>query len=335
MSIAKYKILVEKSLEACLAAIEVYNKPNFQFREETFSILMLSAWEILLKARVMQEGGGKLRAIQVFERKMKQDGTPGKRQQRKINRSGNAMTISLDRAANLVANYSENSIDQSCLDNLNLLKEIRDNSVHLLNVSPGLGRKLQEVGAATLRNYVAAAECWFDINLDRYNFYLMPLAFHSPPEVVDSLHSNMQPVAVRGLLKFIAEAEQRNLSDNASMFSVTMKVQIKLERTSGGDAAAVRVTHDDPDAIPITMSEENIREAFPWDYGELTDRLKSRYSDFLQNPSYHDFRKCLEDNKKYCHIRYLDPSKPDATKKKYYSPNILKEFDSRYMKRNS
>ncbi|MCY4532385.1 MAG: hypothetical protein OXC84_08690 [Gammaproteobacteria bacterium] len=73
MSIAKYKILVEKSLEACLAAIEVYNKPNFKFREETFSILMLSAWEILLKARVMQEDGGKLRAIQVFERKKKRD----------------------------------------------------------------------------------------------------------------------------------------------------------------------------------------------------------------------------------------------------------------------
>ena len=49
MSIAKYKTLVEKSLEACLAAIEVYNKPNFQFREETFSILMLSAWELLFR----------------------------------------------------------------------------------------------------------------------------------------------------------------------------------------------------------------------------------------------------------------------------------------------
>ena len=335
MSIAKYKTLVEKSLEACVSAIEVYNKPIFQYREETFSILMLNAWELLLKARVMQEGGGKLRAIQVFETIKKKDGTPGKRQQRKINRSGNAMTISLDKAANLVASYSHNSIDQSCHDNLNLLKEIRDNSVHLLNVSPGLAMKLQEVGTASLRNFVAAAECWFEINLDKYNFYLMPLAFHSPSEVVDSLHPDMQPAAVKGLLKLIDEAEQRNLSDTESMYSVTMKVQIKLERASGSDATAVKVTYDDPDAIPITMSEENIRDAFPWDYGELTNRLKKRYSDFIQNQSYHNFRKSLEDNKKYCHIRYLDPSKTNAVKKKYYNPNILKEFDTQYKKHNS
>jgi hypothetical protein len=40
----------QKSVDAALAAIEIYNKPDFRHREETFAILMTNAWELLLKA---------------------------------------------------------------------------------------------------------------------------------------------------------------------------------------------------------------------------------------------------------------------------------------------
>lgn len=42
MSKARHVALVEKSIDACIAAIEVYNKPDFHYREEAFSILMLN-----------------------------------------------------------------------------------------------------------------------------------------------------------------------------------------------------------------------------------------------------------------------------------------------------
>ena len=45
----KYKSLLDKSLAAAVSAIEVYNKPDFKYREETFAILMVNAWELLLK----------------------------------------------------------------------------------------------------------------------------------------------------------------------------------------------------------------------------------------------------------------------------------------------
>lgn len=60
-------VLVDKSVEASLAAIEIYNKPNFTYREEVFAILMLNAWELLLKARVMKEERGNPRSIEVWE----------------------------------------------------------------------------------------------------------------------------------------------------------------------------------------------------------------------------------------------------------------------------
>lgn len=47
--------LLDRSLAATLAAIEVYNKPNFSYREEVFAILAINGWELLLKARLLFE----------------------------------------------------------------------------------------------------------------------------------------------------------------------------------------------------------------------------------------------------------------------------------------
>ena len=330
----RYRVLVDKSLDACLAAIEIYNKPNFQYREEAFAILMLNAWELLLKARIVQHDRGSLRAIEVREARVNKDGSKSKLQQRKLNRSGNTMTISLNRAAGLVQRYTTNGIDAVCLENLYLLQEIRDNAIHLYNVSPGLGKRIQEVGSAALKNFVAAAKRWFGVDVARYNFYLMPLSFHTPTEILESLRTENQPIAVRRIIDHIEQAERQNPPDGDSIFSVTMEIQLKFVRTAGQDAIPVRLDQDDPSAVAVVIAEDDIRKQFPWEYAELTRRLKERYSDFLQNANYHEIRRPLEDNDKFCRIRYLDPTKPKtSTNKKFYNPNIVFEFDQHYTKK--
>ena len=48
--------MLEKSEEAFLMAIEIYNKPTINYRIEGFSFFICNAWELLLKARLVQEG---------------------------------------------------------------------------------------------------------------------------------------------------------------------------------------------------------------------------------------------------------------------------------------
>ncbi len=67
--------MADKSLEAMLSAIEVYNKPNFAYREESFAILAINAWELLLKARLLQLENNKLAVIITYEKRKKADGT--------------------------------------------------------------------------------------------------------------------------------------------------------------------------------------------------------------------------------------------------------------------
>ena len=45
-----YRNLLQNAQAAMLAAIEIYNKPRFQYRDECFSILLINAWELILKA---------------------------------------------------------------------------------------------------------------------------------------------------------------------------------------------------------------------------------------------------------------------------------------------
>ena len=56
MCMAKRKMiqnnLLKNSIAAYFAAIEIHNKPNFSYRYETTSLLLMNAWELVLKAFV-------------------------------------------------------------------------------------------------------------------------------------------------------------------------------------------------------------------------------------------------------------------------------------------
>lgn len=49
--------LLEKSKEAFLLAIEIYNKPSIRYRVEGFSFFICNAWELMLKAHMITKFG--------------------------------------------------------------------------------------------------------------------------------------------------------------------------------------------------------------------------------------------------------------------------------------
>ena len=49
--------LVEKSKEAFIMAIEIYNKPTLLYRLEGFSFFICNAWELMLKAHLINKYG--------------------------------------------------------------------------------------------------------------------------------------------------------------------------------------------------------------------------------------------------------------------------------------
>jgi len=325
---ARSKVFVDKAISAMLAAIEVYNKPAFPYREDTFSILAINAWELLVKARLLQINNNRLSCIQVYEKRRNRDGSLSSKMYVKCARSGNPITVGLYRAYDLLINEYSDTLDPLVRKNIEALTEIRDNGVHFINTDIRISKRVQEIGTATLKNFLALCRQWFGRDLSEYNFYLMPLAFFRESQSASAIALTANE---KRFIDLIEKLQAETDDDESSDYNFTLAMDVKLRRVSADASAALTISND-PNAIKITLSEEDIHDRYPWDYAILTTRLNKRYIDFKANNSYHHIRKPLMKDKRYCQPRFLDPGNPRSARKEFYSPNILKEFDKHYTK---
>jgi hypothetical protein len=142
--------LLSKSVSAMLSAIEAYNKPDHKYREETFSILALNAWELLLKSKLLYEKGNKLSNLYIYESKKLRDGSQSHRKYIKRNRSGNPLVIGIKKAINVIESERLADIPELVKRNIDALIEVRDNAVHLINRHPEFSKVIQEIGTASV-----------------------------------------------------------------------------------------------------------------------------------------------------------------------------------------
>ncbi len=325
----RYAKLLETSEAALVSAIEIYNKPDFKYREETFAILALNAWELLLKAKLLAENKNHAPCLYMYEHRPKADGSPSEKWYIRRNRAGNPYTIGLRRAIALLENRHSVRLDNALKANLDALIEIRDNAVHFVNVGLDLYKQVLEVGTATIRNYVTLAKRWFARDLSQYHFFLMPLGFLRANSAGTALLLNPQE---KNVVNYLADLVARSEQSPNTDFHVSLTVNLSFQRSKADTASAVVVTND-PTATPVTLTEENVRERYPWDYRELTRRLNNRYIDFKVNQKYHDLRKPLMKDQRYVSRRYLDPGNPRSAKKDFYSPNVFSVFDRHYTRK--
>jgi len=128
-------------------------------------------------------------------------------------------------------------------------------------------------------------------------------------------------------------AQNTNVTTTTSMpYNIALDLNISFKR-SMTDAVSTFTLTNDPSATQIYLSEEDIRQKYPWDYRELTKRLRTRYSDFKENEEFHSIRRGLVTDLRYVRDRYLDPGNPKSAKKPFHSPNIVAEFDKHYSKK--
>lgn len=316
-----------------MAAIEIYNKPDFLYREETFAILMVNAWELALKAQILQLNSNKLTSLYRREKRRKKDGSRTKRRYTKINRAGNPVTVGLYPAASQLKAVGY-GLDRRCLENITLLVEIRDNAVHLFNKSFGLKARLRGIGMAALRNYVAQVQEWFNYDLTKFDFYLMPLSFFQPSAMGGNLSLETLNPQSRNLLEYLRRRESAFPSEESQTYNVALHLEPHLVQTPTADVLPVQIVQaGEPRSIAI--SEDQVLEEFCLRYRDLTNELRARYSDFSENQRFHDLRRELEGDPRYCFERVWDPSSPRSSKLKFYSRAIFRGFDGEYTLRTN
>lgn len=274
-----------------LSAIEIYNKPDFNYREETFAILAVNSWELIFKGQLLKLSKYNMNALYEMEFVKKKNGENSTRTKPKTNRAGNPMTIGLFEAVNRLDKRGK-KVNSNLLKSIESIIELRDNAIHFHN-EKSISKELQELGFACIKNYMSIVKNWdLEIDLTKYNFYLMPLAY------VDSKVS-AESVITDEIAKYLDFVKSKvNESDNDDIeYDVAIAIDIQFKKSNTfEDGLPIKY---DANGVAIALSEEDIRKKFPLEYKDVLDTAKKRYSDYKLNNEFHSKMRQIKVNDKW------------------------------------
>ena len=179
---------------------------------------------------------------------------------------------------------------------------------------------------ACVKNYISAIKLW-DLNIDisRYNLYLMPLAYVDEKITVDAIVTEDNENYI-SFVKLLLESDQEDDRD----FDIAISIDIEFKKGNSFDAIGVKF---DSDGTAVALTEEQIHNRFPWSHGEVERRCRERYSDFKRDKKFFSLLTGIKSNPKLCYSRRLYMDNPKSNVAYNYSPNVLKVFDDQYTKK--
>jgi len=154
--------LLDKSVEAYILSLETINRLSIQYRVETFTYLICNAWELLLKARILDQTKQKGSIYYIRQRGEKQ------------------RTLALrDCLKKEFAN-----VHDPVRRNIERITDLRDEAVHL--VISDVPKDVLGLFQACVLNYHKHLVEWFDMSLeDRVSPGMMSIVYDFSPEAVD------------------------------------------------------------------------------------------------------------------------------------------------------
>jgi hypothetical protein len=352
---SRSEILADKSLQVAISAIEIYNKPNFLYREETFAILMINAWELLLKAKMLHESKNKIQTLYVTESNrnftiidelynhniidadtvkqiknyVKIKYKPKKSSKKyKQNRSGKPLTLELSKL--LQDLKIKNIIDEVCVDNIYALIEIRDNAIHFLNYDTNIAQIILELGTASLKNFSFYISRWFNKDLSKYNLFLMPISFIDINNIKQNISPKTNSNSFNSFVKYVAGLQNKYAGYDSN--NTTFLININFEYKKANSIDAIKVTKS-LTGIEISETVEEKMSKYPLRYKELVKKAQERYSNFKVDKDFHTLMNNeIKTNDKIAYTNYLDPLKK-TTKITTYSNNVFQCLDTHYIRR--
>ena len=252
-----YNDLVDNSLAAALSSIEIYNKPDFKYREEIFTVLIINAWELLLKAKILKDANNDIKSLYV----------PDKQGGYKQTRNGTPLTIEITAAMRQVG------LEQAIAANIKFLVEIRDTVIHFYHDQP-LSYLIYTLAAASLQNYQKLIAAWFGRSLLAYNFYILPLGFAYNFKTLSLLELEKEPDVIANLIKSVIDLQSSIDQPNEYYFvcEITTQLQKKVQYVADANFS---IAIDPSTKGTITVDRiVSLIEQYPLSYMELRERVK-------------------------------------------------------------
>lgn len=248
--------LLAKSVEAYVLALETINRLTITYRIETFCTLTCNAWELLLKARILDQTHDR-NAIYY-----------------RTARHGLRRSLSLTDCIAREFPDEKSSVRR----NLERVQELRDAAIHLF--ISDVPRDVLGLLQAAVLNYHRCLTDWFGVSLaERVPVGMMTVVFDVSPETLDLTNAMMRRRLGKdasdyllGLTKALRD-EHAELNHSPS-FSVEIRYSLAIQKRPDG-ASAIAIS--DPAGAPtsiVTMPRDP-GDLYPYRQTELLDVLNS------------------------------------------------------------
>lgn len=324
------KCLVRNSKSAMIAAVEVHNKPLFPYRYEVCVLLVINAWELLLKAYIYKY----LKGVKLF----KKDGT--------TKQFGECLSCV---SSNLGKDF------QVIKESLDRLYEYRNSVAHFY--SENLDLVLFSLLKANVVFYTEFIKAYFQVDLSKEtNLVLLPIGFSKPFSPIDFIFNSSSlgnaSAEVKVFINSIIESSKRletlgieesilvdfsmNLTNEKRIKNADIIAGINNANSQGNIIVIQEAPEDfritsDPKAKERRISEEHVFQVlFTETYAAVAREARRSFSDFKQNYEFNRLMAKFKKDPNLCRVRYLNPSNPKGAKQEFYSKEIYKELAEYY-----
>lgn len=239
-----YRKLLEHSKQAIIAAIEIYNKPKINYREEIFSILITNAWDIIILAILSKN------KIRIFEPKR---------------RCHPYRTLGFEESIKKVKSLLPGDVSPNAVvENIAMIRKYRNSALHYYQKSILQNKQaIYALGHASILNYRDILLKLFGQDIaDEVNIVLLPLSFGPSPNFIEFLRKekveNYSPY-VREILGRMGRLED----DNADQNRLITRCAIKFERTKNTNIADIIASKSGVEGATIVDRPINPDDSHP------------------------------------------------------------------------
>jgi len=243
-----YRALRDNATAAILAAIEIYNKPQFSYRSECFVILLVNAWELLLKAILSKN------RQRIFKPKL---------------RNRPYLTFDIGEALEKVKPLFPKDIPyKPVCENIGRLIDYRNNSIHFYN-EPNFGIIIYGLAQTSIVNFRDLALALFKIDIaDEVNLSLLPLSFGTTPDPIQFIQkgsSSTRNPFVAEYLKVISkntvELESEHL--DTGRFLTVFEINLQSTKKISASDVVAGVKADDPKGRLLVTNKVDPNKTHP------------------------------------------------------------------------
>jgi len=241
--------LLEKSQEAFILGIEIYNKPSIEHRLENICFLFCNAWELMLKAKLVDERGE--RSVIYYD-------------------EDSDRTLSLRKCLKKIYQDPLSPIRRNVED----ISEIRDSAVHF--VVPELESVYQGLLQSGVLNYVSELDTWFGLDVTDQ---CTPAMLSLVGDLEDVDPTKLGARYDQDVVDFVERETQRLDEAEEELNSVQYRIPVeyKLVLTKNSEEADISLTSGDAPLTGVVLEvPKDLDKTHPYRQTDAIEEINSR-----------------------------------------------------------